>query len=91
MNIKMRLKDEEKVKIYTFLCYLFWIFNLLPKKLLPSLAAEFILIFWIFSGDWLKKKQALKENIQTQVRTQQIRTGENYPKYDGTGDISYGE
>ena len=59
----MRLKDEEKVKIYTFLCYLFWIFNLLPKKLLPSLAAEFILIFWIFSGDWLKKKQALKENI----------------------------
>jgi len=35
--------------------------------------------------------KALKENIQTQVRTQQIRTGQDYPKYDGTGDISYGE
>ena len=35
--------------------------------------------------------KALKENIQTQLRNQEIRTGENYPKYDGTGDISYGE
>jgi hypothetical protein len=35
--------------------------------------------------------KTLKENIQTQVRTQQIRTGQNYPRYDGTGDISYGE
>lgn len=35
--------------------------------------------------------KSLKENIQTQVRTQEISTRENYPKYDGTGDISYGE
>jgi len=35
--------------------------------------------------------EALKENIETQVRTQRIRTGQDYPKYDGTGDISYGE
>jgi hypothetical protein len=35
--------------------------------------------------------KVLKENIQTQVRTQQIRTEQDYPKYDGTGDISYGE
>ena len=81
MNMKMRLKDEEKVKIYTFLCYLFWIFNLLPKKLLPSLAAEFILIFWIFSGDWLKKKPniifyfRLHERDQTEGEGRRRRVG----------------
>jgi hypothetical protein len=35
--------------------------------------------------------KALKENIQTQIQTQEIRNQENYPKYDGTGEISYGE
>jgi len=33
----------------------------------------------------------LKSNIQNQVNAQEIHTGQDYPRYDGTGEISYGE
>lgn len=55
---------EQKVIIYNYLLLIYWFSFLTPYKALPSISAIVLTIFWLISGDWSEKIQALKDKKQ---------------------------